>query len=212
VQPQPPLPVQPTVSTDLPNGYFAPTSGIPAMLTSPYDQYSQGIPIMNHGPPPPQAHLPAIPLMPVTILSFPLDPIRHNLLGQVEYYFSIQNLTHDLFLRQQMDARGWIPVTLIASFNRVRQLTQDIQLVKDVLSLSSLVEVRGGYVRMSNGQWANFVLPDAPSSTVETGTADGARSRADESQDVEAEVEEDDEDDVEFVLGRDAGRSWTLNS
>lgn len=64
-----------------------------------------------------------------------------------------------------MDARGWIPISLIASFNRVRQLTQDVQLVKDVLYLSSLVQVRGNMVRM--GGWEPFVLPDAASSAVE---------------------------------------------
>lgn len=64
-----------------------------------------------------------------------------------------------------MDARGWIPISLIASFNRVRQLTQDVQLVKDVLYLSSLVQVRGNMVRM--GGWEPFVLPDAAPSTVE---------------------------------------------
>ena len=64
-----------------------------------------------------------------------------------------------------MDARGWIPIPLIASFNRVRQLTQDIQLVKDVLTLSSHVQVRGNMVRM--GGWEQFVLPDAAPSTVE---------------------------------------------
>lgn len=64
-----------------------------------------------------------------------------------------------------MDARGWIPIPLIASFNRVRQLTQDVQLVKDVLTLSSLVQVRGNMVRM--GGWEQFVLPGAAPSTVE---------------------------------------------
>ena len=64
-----------------------------------------------------------------------------------------------------MDARGWIPISVIASFNRVRHLTQDVQLVRDVLTLSSLVQVRGNMVRM--GGWEPFVLPDAAPSTVE---------------------------------------------
>lgn len=64
-----------------------------------------------------------------------------------------------------MDARGWIPISVIASFNRVRNLTLDVQLVRDVLTLSSLVQVRGNMVRM--GGWEPFVLPDAAPSTVE---------------------------------------------
>jgi len=64
-----------------------------------------------------------------------------------------------------MDERGWIPISLIASFNRVKQLTMDVQLVRDVLALSSLVQVRGNMVRM--GGWERYVLPDAAPSKVE---------------------------------------------
>jgi len=69
-----------------------------------------------------------------------------------------------------MDTRGWIPIPLIASRNRVRQLTADVltdhvQLVREVLTLSSVVQVCGGMVRM-NG-WESFVLPGAPVSEVE---------------------------------------------
>jgi hypothetical protein len=64
-----------------------------------------------------------------------------------------------------MDTRGWIPIPLIASFNRVRQLTADVQLVREVLTLSSIVQVCGGMVRM--GGWESFVLPGAPVSAVE---------------------------------------------
>jgi len=64
-----------------------------------------------------------------------------------------------------MDTRGWIPIPLIASFNRVRQLNADVQLVREVLTLSSVVQVCGGMVRMDG--WESFVLPGAPVSEVE---------------------------------------------
>ena len=64
-----------------------------------------------------------------------------------------------------MDTRGWIPIPLIASFNRVRQLTTDVQLVREVLTLSSVVQVCGGMVRMDG--WESFVLPGALVSEVE---------------------------------------------
>lgn len=64
-----------------------------------------------------------------------------------------------------MDSKGWIPISLLASFNRVMRLTQDYQLVREVLMLSTLVQVRDHFVRM--GGWEQFVLPDAPKSTVE---------------------------------------------
>ena len=108
-----------------------------------------------------------------------------------------------------MDSRGWIPISLIASFNRVRNLTMDVQLVTDVLTLSSLVEVRGTYVRMR--QWQQFVLPTAAPSPVEeddytqphdalaTVPVEHPHSHADvEPQNHDGEEEE--EEDVEFVL------------
>jgi la-related protein 1 len=88
-----------------------------------------------------------------------------------------------------MDSKGWIPIALIASFNRIKQLTQDVQLVTDVLSLSTLVEVNGSHVRLGKGLWKNFALPNAPQSTVE---------------DTEGEAEEEEEDDVVIVMNNTA--------
>jgi hypothetical protein len=71
----------------------------------------------------------------------------------------------------QMDSKGWIPIQLLASFNRVRQLTLDIMLVRDVLLLSSVAQVHHGgeWVRM--GGWESFVLPDAQRSGVDDSEA-----------------------------------------
>ena len=41
-----------------------------------------------------------------------------------EYYFSLDNLQRDFFLRRKMTPEGYLPISLIASFNRVQQLTQ----------------------------------------------------------------------------------------
>lgn len=94
----------------------------------------------------------------------------------------------------------------------------DVRLVKDVLTLSSIVEVRDDWVRMRGNQWEQFVLPDAPTSTVESLGAEHtlALTRAErriegdiDSAEVEGEVEDEDEDDVVFVMGRDVEDSWT---
>lgn len=45
--------------------------------------------------------MPPVP-SPVSQLSFPLDPTRYYLLGQLEYYFSPQNLAQDYYLRKQV--------------------------------------------------------------------------------------------------------------
>ena len=111
-----------------------------------------------------------------------------------------------------MDAGGWIPIPLLASFNRVKTLTYDVQLVRDVLTLSALVEVRADWVRMH--RWQQWVLPDAPPSPLDDAPplhppvpGDSAHYREEEAEG-EGE-EEEEEDDVEFVLGGDAGQSWT---
>lgn len=59
-----------------------------------------------------------------------------------------------------------MPISVIASFNRVRQLTYDAGLVRDVMGLSLLVEVQGDKVRLRDRQWVPFVLPDAAMSDV----------------------------------------------
>ena len=103
-----------------------------------------------------------------------------------------------------MDSRGWIPISLIASFNRVKSLTVDERLVKDVLILSSIVDVKDDWVRMGGNQWRQFVLPDAPASTVELLEGDA---------EVEGDVEDEDDDDVVFVMSQEdswaAGRRQT---
>jgi la-related protein 1 len=106
-----------------------------------------------------------------------------------------------------MDSRGWIPVSLLASFNRVRQLTSDPQLVREVLALSQIVEMRDDCVRMGGGEWAQFVLADAPVSTVEvTNGEEEDRDHVEE----EGEIEDEDEDeDIEIVMDRGVtGQRW----
>jgi len=44
-----------------------------------------------------------------------------------------QNLGNDKFLREHMDAEGFVPISLVAGFNKVISLTTDLQLVTQVL-------------------------------------------------------------------------------
>lgn len=106
-----------------------------------------------------------------------------------------------------MDSQGWIPISLIASFNRVKRLMMDVQLVRDVLVLSEQVQVRDNWVRMN--AWEQFVLPDAPRSTVGlsmpitmTSLDDDQREDKGELDAEEMDGDEDEEEDVVFVMGR----------
>ncbi|KAF5286771.1 hypothetical protein FQR65_LT12441 [Abscondita terminalis] len=60
---------------------------------------------------------------------------------QIEYYFSEENLLRDFFLRRKMDAEGYLPITLIASFHRVQALTNNVSLVVEAISASDKLEL-----------------------------------------------------------------------
>ena len=54
----------------------------------------------------------------------------------------------DFFLRRKMNAQGYLPLTLIASFQRVQNLTMDIDLVIEAVLESDrleLLELEDGY-------------------------------------------------------------------
>ncbi|PWN30833.1 hypothetical protein BDZ90DRAFT_25569 [Jaminaea rosea] len=69
--------------------------------------------------PAPSAHL-AGPMMDVPAAAM-------QLVTQVEYYLSERNLSGDVFLRSQMEpAAGWLPLSLIASFRRLRSMCDDL--------------------------------------------------------------------------------------
>ena len=58
--------------------------------------------------------------------------LQELILNQVHYYFSPDNLVKDDFLRKHMDLEGFIPIQLLASFNRLRQISNDPNLIAEV--------------------------------------------------------------------------------
>lgn len=66
--------------------------------------------------------------------------------NQIEYYFSDENLENDIYLRGQMDPFGYVPLSLIGSFNRVKSLTQDFGLLVSAASTSQLLEMSAEYM------------------------------------------------------------------
>lgn len=87
------------------------------------------------------------------------EALKPYIVGQVEYYFSVENLVRDAYFRRQMDGDGWIPLAVLASFPRVRALTSDIKLLRDALLNSHAVEVDGFRIRKRDG-WAVWVFPE----------------------------------------------------
>lgn len=61
------------------------------------------------------------------------EQLRLLLRKQLEYYFSRENMIHDTYLQSQMDVDDYVPIAIIANFKLVKRLTNDIQLIIDVL-------------------------------------------------------------------------------
>ncbi|KAK8569317.1 hypothetical protein V6N13_107155 [Hibiscus sabdariffa] len=145
-------------------------------------------------PAPPPESLRGVPFVaPMPPVFFPArEPPDHQLhvkIGnQIDYYFSNENLIKDIYLRQNMDDQGWVPLKLIASFRKVSLLTDNIQLIRDVLRSSTVVEVQGEKVR-KRIDWMKWIMPPSIQFPIRPGqdrlgdqrTADesGARTKED---------------------------------
>ncbi|MQM15570.1 hypothetical protein Taro_048514, partial [Colocasia esculenta] len=116
-------------------------------------------------PPPPESFRGMPFVAPPAMFITPADvQLRATLLKQVDYYFSPENLCKDVYLRQNMDEEGWVPISLIAGFNRVRSLTNNLQFILDTVRTSTIVEVQGVKVRRRN-DWKNWP-PLSPASNL----------------------------------------------
>ncbi|KAF9907777.1 La ribonucleoprotein domain member 1 [Linnemannia zychae] len=86
------------------------------------------------------------------------EALKLFILQQMEYYFSVENLCKDVYMRKQMDDEGYVPLSLVANFNRVKYLTTDHTLIKDSLKTSKEIETKGDKIRR-RGDWATWVFP-----------------------------------------------------
>ncbi|KAH8665753.1 hypothetical protein BGZ60DRAFT_341422, partial [Tricladium varicosporioides] len=81
---------------------------------------------------------------------------------QLEYYFSIDNLCKDVFLRKHMDSQGFVFLTFIAGFKRIQALTQEFELLRYACQESEIIDlVRGedGIDRLRRKEgWEKWVL------------------------------------------------------
>ncbi|CAA7389081.1 unnamed protein product [Spirodela intermedia] len=87
-------------------------------------------------------------------LSLEVQNLKNSIVKQIEYYFSDENLRMDRFLLSLLDNEGWVPVTKIANFNRVKSMGTNIPFILDALQNSSHIEVQGEKIRRSDwGKW-----------------------------------------------------------
>ncbi|KAF3324939.1 La-related protein 1B [Carex littledalei] len=73
--------------------------------------------------------------------------LRNSIFKQIEYYFSIDNLVKDTHLRKKMDKQGWVPISFVADFKQVKQMSGDLQFILESLNDSTVVEVQGNKIR-----------------------------------------------------------------
>jgi lupus La protein len=68
--------------------------------------------------------------------------LNAKILKQLEYYFSDVNLQRDKFLQDEMKKdHGWIPLDVLLTFNRLKQLTTDKAAIVAAVKDSELVDV-----------------------------------------------------------------------
>ncbi|KAI9012018.1 hypothetical protein CLU79DRAFT_722393 [Phycomyces nitens] len=92
------------------------------------------------------------------------DTLKTYILQQIEYYFSIDNLCRDIFLRSQMDAQGYVDLQLLANFNRVKGLTTDMALIRESIQSSTLLDVSSDKIRRKEG-WQTWLIQPTPTNS-----------------------------------------------
>ncbi|XP_042896543.1 serine-rich adhesin for platelets isoform X2 [Parasteatoda tepidariorum] len=95
-----------------------------------------------------------------------LTSLKELLRRQLEYYFSRENLQTDEYLQSQMDSDGYVAISTVAKFNQVRRLTDNHNLVVEVLRESAVVQVdEAGEKVRSNPRSGVLILREIPEST-----------------------------------------------
>lgn len=79
---------------------------------------------------------------------------------QIDYYMSVENLCKDMYLRRHMNSQGYVPLRVLARFNRVVSLTGgDYNLLVEACKWSQNGQILGESIRPIHG-WENWVMPE----------------------------------------------------
>eukprot|EP00931_Biecheleriopsis_adriatica_P009213 TRINITY_DN110295_c0_g1_i1.p1 TRINITY_DN110295_c0_g1~~TRINITY_DN110295_c0_g1_i1.p1 ORF type:complete len:389 (+),score=84.46 TRINITY_DN110295_c0_g1_i1:40-1167(+) len=78
-----------------------------------------------------------------------IEKLRCATRRQFDFYFGDANYAKDNFLRRQADEEGWTSFRLVSKFNRVRELTTDLEFIRSCMVTSDVVELSecGEYIR-----------------------------------------------------------------
>ncbi|KAL9687956.1 hypothetical protein QQ045_032368 [Rhodiola kirilowii] len=145
-----------------PQGFVRPYFAQPGFMVGPR---IPGAPPMYFLPAPPPGsvmvarppHNMQRPTTPVSPEKTPEEPdLKTRILKQIEYYFSDENLEGDKFLINLMDGEGWVPVSKISEFNRIRRMKVEISTIQDALESSKVLEVQNDKIRKRVG-WLKWI-------------------------------------------------------
>ncbi|XP_042355634.1 la-related protein 4-like [Plectropomus leopardus] len=94
------------------------------------------------------------------------ESLRASLKKQLEFCFSRENLSKDLYLISQMDSDQFVPIWAIACMEDIKALTTDMDLILDVLRASPMVQVdeTGEKVRPNHSRCI-IILREVPETT-----------------------------------------------
>jgi len=98
------------------------------------------------------------------------EELQQAILTQIEYYFSAQNLPSDVFLLSKMDSDHFVPVSLIAGFTKIKELTSDENVVINAIESSILLELSSdkSKLRLKEERRRNrLILHNLPSETTD---------------------------------------------
>ena len=95
---------------------------------------------------------------------YSLDVHRLTLLTkQIDYWFSLDNLVKDIYLRKHMDSSGYVHMNVVTRFNRLRILEPTLEDVRNAVAHSHVVDLwcaGDGIERIRARQgWEMFTLP-----------------------------------------------------
>lgn len=81
---------------------------------------------------------------------------------QIEYYFSVDNLCRDTYLRAHLDEEGWVPLALICNFPTVASFAADYGEIIKTLKESSMIlewDDENETIRLKEGA-KNWLIPN----------------------------------------------------
>ncbi|XP_021853302.1 la-related protein 1A [Spinacia oleracea] len=181
-------------------GYARPFLGpAPSFVGGPSFPCAAPIYYISPGPPgsiraPYPPHFAPHPLNPMASMLPPdILALRDSIVAQIEYYFSDENLQTDHYLLSQMDDQGWVSISVIADFKRVKRMSADIPFILDALQSSRAVEVQVDQVRKRDN-WSKYVATVEHASQVKDQMSEDPNSNVDNDMHNEARKDDKTED------------------